>query len=188
MELHPGDLVLKKLTPEQHANAAGSGPLRFNRTVDPVIYRIDKRIGDQPFAYRLVDHGAPHKPVKFDQPVSRHMLIKLDMPELEVGRTRVHQRIEVKRFDPRENPHVRGWRRRRGQDAPLLVEDWYKGTIEGTTLDSRVKIRWDCDPERPEMFQLDKYRYRFLHGGPGVESEPRDVSGAGALDPITVEF
>ena len=28
------------------------------------------------------------------------------------------------------------------------------------------------------MFQLDKYRYRFLHGGPGVESEPRDVSGA----------
>ena len=154
--------------------------MRFNRTVDPVIYRIDKRIGDQPFAYRLVDHGAPHKPVKFDQPVSRHMLIKLDMPELEVGRTRVHQRIEVKRIDPRETPHVR---RRRGKDAPPLEEDWYKGTIEGTTLDSRVKVRWDCDPERPEMFQLDKYRYRFLHGDAGDRGDPR-----GADDPVTVEF
>ena len=72
-------------------------------------------------------------------------------------------------------------RRRRGANAPPLVEDWYKGTIEGTTLDSRVKIRWDADPERPEMFQLDKFRYRFLYGERGDDGDFRG-SGAPAAD------
>ena len=55
------------------------------------MHRWRSRLGAQrespkaPFAYRLVDHQDPSREITFQQPVSRDKLIKLDMPELELG-------------------------------------------------------------------------------------------------------
>ena len=78
-ELKVGDLVMRRLNPHEQKKMADRGPYRFTRTVDPRIYRVSAKVADQPFAYRLLDHDEPTRPLTFSQPVSRQRLVKMDM-------------------------------------------------------------------------------------------------------------
>ena len=89
--------------------------MRFARTVDSIVYRVVSKVAGQDFAYRLVDPHHPDKVPDFTQPVSRRMLIKLDMPELDsyspsVDKQRVEAYDEGKRM-------------------------WRKATVEALALD-----------------------------------------------------
>jgi len=156
-ELKVGDLVMRRLNPHEQKRMADRGPYRFTRTVDPRIYRVSAKVADQPFAYRLLDHDEPTRPLTFSQPVSRHRLVKLDMPELE----------DVGEFE-----------RRRVEVYVDHLGRWRPGTLESRmTLDGRVKIRWDDDPGRLAHIDLADRRYRWQVGegardwGEGPEGE-----------------
>ena len=85
-ELSVGDLVLRKLSPNAMKTHASGAPLRWARTVDPVVYRVVSLVNNQPGAVRLVDHGDPTRALAgFVQPINKDFLIRLDMPELEPG-------------------------------------------------------------------------------------------------------
>jgi len=142
-ELQVGDLVLRIRSPHQLATAAGPAPLRFTRHVDPVIYRVTHRSGGQPFAYRIVDNGDPTRRLKFEQPVNREYLVKMDMPELQDPGVQERRRIEVYNVTP---------------------DVWRKGTLEKVAQDGRAKVRWDDDPEQLATLELADYRFRWLVG------------------------
>ncbi len=142
-ELEVGDLVLRRLNPKQIQKLAGTGPYRFTRTVDPRIYRVAKKIADQGFAYRLCDHHNPSMAVDFKQPVSRRMLIKLDMPDMELEAVQERRRLEI------------------------YIDDencWYRATLEAIALDGRARIRWDDSPGKLEDVDITEHRYRWILG------------------------
>ena len=142
-ELHVGDLVLRRLGKAAHQRQAWTRPLRMTRQTDPTIYRISKVVANQGFAYRLVDHADPGRTLTFPQPVSRRMLVKLDMPELEID-TMGERRIEV-----------------RNQDE----EAWEAGTVEAVALDGRALVRFDERPAAREDVVLADRRFRWIVGG-----------------------
>ena len=159
-ELRVGDLVLRRMNPHEQKKVADRGPYRFARTVDPRIYRVAAKVADQPFAYRLVDHDEPTRPLTFSQPVSRQRLVRLDMPELEGQGEFERRRVEV------YADHLGRWR---------------PGTLESRmTLDGRVKIRWDDDPGRLAHIDLADRRYRWHVGEGAREWEGDQEEGPGA--------
>jgi hypothetical protein len=149
-ELQVGDLVLRRMNPAQLAHAAGTGPLRFQRSVENTIYRVTHRIGGQSFAYRVCDHGEPLRKLTFEQPVNGSQLVKLDMPELESSGTTVGRRIEI---------YVPG------------RADWRRGAVVNIALDGRAKIRWDDTPGSVDTLEIAKERFRWLVGGAAGEGE-----------------
>ena len=113
---------MRRLSPNAKKVLAQGTPLRWARNVDPIIYRVVALVNEQPGAMRLVDHGDPTRELtSFTQPVSKDHLIRLDMPELEPGISGP-RKIEICRKD---------------------ADTWDRGTLEGTTVDGRAKIRWD---------------------------------------------
>ena len=91
--------------------------------------------------------------------MSRRMLIKLDMPELETS-------------EPAEG-------RRRVEVYQAKTDHWRRASVEAIALDGRVRVRWDDQPGRPQDVDLTASRHRWLmrpharlwqeSGGEGVE-------------------
>jgi len=142
-ELRPGDLVLRKRNPSQIDTAAGQGPRRYVRVVDPRVYKIVKGAGGQSFSFYLQDLHEPTRKLTFHQPVSRKFLIRLDMPELAEGVVQEKRRLEIQSGETME---------------------WRKGTLETVTIDGEAKVRWDDTPATPEVLDLSETRYRFIAG------------------------
>ena len=149
-ELRVGDLVMRRLSPNAKKVYAEGKPLRWARNVDPIIYRVVALVNNQPGAVRLVDHGDPTRELtSFAQPVSKDHLIRLDMPELEPGISGP-RKIEFCRKDG---------------------DTWDRGTLEGTTMYGRAKIRGDENPTEVEMVDIAATRYRWVLGEVSRDAE-----------------
>ena len=142
-ELKIGDLVLRRRNAKQVTDVAGASPARFVRTTDRVIYRVSSVVADQAFAYRICDHHAPWRKLHFQQPVSRKVLVKLDMPELEVEPVKELRRLEI--FD-------------------LETKKWHRATLESMALDGRARLRYDERPAATEDVDLAGTQFRWLLG------------------------
>ena len=108
------------------------------------MYRVRHAVGVNTFELELLDgtlvvahDGSPVR-------VSADFLIRLDMPEFDLGLSGMQTRtLEL-------------------QDA----EDhhrWHRATLERVLPDSTVVIRYDSTPTDSHIIDLTKERYRWIH-------------------------
>ena len=71
------------------------------------------------------------------------MLIKLDMPEVNLEPVRELRRLEVYQHDTKE---------------------WRRATMEAIALDGRARLRWDDNPARLSEVDLAEEQFRWLAG------------------------
>ena len=85
------------------------------------------------------------------------MLIRLDMPDLELETVQEPRRLEV--YVDKKNR-------------------WYRATLEAIALDGRARVRWDEAPGKLEDIDISEHRFRWLLGEVVRDWDARvDVSG-----------
>ena len=127
---------------------APSGNHRFEWRADREIYRIKTILGENTYETESV-LGSKAPGNRTINKISGSLLVKLDMPEFEVGlQANMNKRLEVLSPDG---------------------DTWHKGTVERLSVDGRVLIRFDDRPDVGQWLDLTSKRYRWLIG----EEPPR---------------
>ena len=122
----------------QQAEGKQKGSKRFESDVYPQTFVITAKKG--PHSFQIADAAEPSKRLTMSSEVNAERLIRLDMPELELGRNQARQ-IEI--LNRRSN-------------------QWQAAEIQKFSVDGRVLVRFVGTPWNPQWLDLSCEHYRWL--------------------------